>query len=464
MAWRDIKGELIVIILLVFVLPPAAWFYRDYALGKRLQVELDALRAQRMPVSLAEAAPKPVPDNQNAAVLYQQVFRVDFQTHSNACRLPDFSMDEYELVWAFMDEPNAEGAEFLRGFFSDPQTQQCLQTLREASIRPHSVFDVNWQDRSMVLFQRYSRFRAATRLIAPRASLAAHDGNIAEALEWHAVVFRMSEHLMEEPLPIPQLVAFAMQGMSFRPLGVTLSNNEIPPEAARDLEECLRELDPRSAFLDAMVGERAHGCDSFATCFPHDAWTELSYWEGLLKEDALEGVSAPQEALYMGPLGRPLRRTDQLIYLDIMEKAVLAAALPYRLAKPRVEALEDETDSLPAARAPFTKMMAFTHLGFWEKRDRAIANIALCRIVLALKCYRYEHDAYPAALQELQNTLDWPLPEDPFSGADFIYLAQEDGFIIYSLGPDLGDDGGLPERDEFGKRRDRFDIVWECTR
>jgi len=45
MAWRKIKWELgAIIIVLVFVLPPAAWFYRDYALGKRLQAELDALQ------------------------------------------------------------------------------------------------------------------------------------------------------------------------------------------------------------------------------------------------------------------------------------------------------------------------------------------------------------------------------------------------------------------------------------
>ena len=464
MAWRHIKWELGVIILLVLVLPPAAWFYRDYALGKRLEAELAALQAQGMPVSLAEAAPKPVPDDQNAAVLYQQVFRVDFQSNSNACQLPNYSVEEYELFVRFIHEGNAEGEKLLRDLFRDPQTQQCLQTLREGSMRPHSVFGVHWHDGTTAHLPHYALFRAATRDVIARAALAAHDGDITEALEWHAVVLRMSDHVMREPTLLAQLVAVAMQAMSFRALRPILNNNEIPPEAARDLQQCLRQVDTEGAFTNAMVGQRALACDAFAAWFGgNDEPPLLSH--GRIGDGLVGTTAALEDALYLSPLGRPLRKTDQLMYLYVKHRAILLAPLPCRLAKARLEALEDEIDSLPAARAPLTRMTSSTHLGFWEKRDRAMANIALCRIVLALKCYRYERGGYPATLQQLQDTLDWPLPEDPFSGTDFIYLPQDDGFIIYSIGPDLADDGGLPERDEFGKlRRDTFDIVWKCTR
>ena len=52
--------------------------------------------------------------------------------------------------------------------------------------------------------------------------------------------------------------------------------------------------------------------------------------------------------------------------------------------------------------------------------------------------------SYPATLAELQKTLDWDLPKDPFSGKDVVYQRRNDGFKLYSLWSDLDDDGGLP--------------------
>ena len=95
-----------------------------------------------------------------------------------------------------------------------------------------------------------------------------------------------------------------------------------------------------------------------------------------------------------------------------------------------------------------------------------MAKIGLCRIALALKAYKYEHGAYPETLDQLERTLDWELPEDPFSGEDFVYQRQAEGFKLYSIGQDLKDSGGQP-RDEsrpyYDPDRD-FDIVWECSR
>ena len=93
-----------------------------------------------------------------------------------------------------------------------------------------------------------------------------------------------------------------------------------------------------------------------------------------------------------------------------------------------------------------------------------MANIELCRIVLALKAYKYERGEYPESLEKLQERLDWQVPEDPFSGKDYIYAREEDGFTLYSIGLNMMDDGGLPDRDEHGKwRGDDADIVWVCV-
>ena len=90
----------------------------------------------------------------------------------------------------------------------------------------------------------------------------------------------------------------------------------------------------------------------------------------------------------------------------------------------------------------------------------------MCRLVLALKAYNRDTGAYPASLKELQPTLGWTIPDDPFSGKPYVYRRQGDGFILYSLGTNEIDDGGMSEYEpQTGRwRGETSDIVWECIR
>jgi len=78
-----------------------------------------------------------------------------------------------------------------------------------------------------------------------------------------------------------------------------------------------------------------------------------------------------------------------------------------------------------------------------------------------LIAFKDRHSIYPASLAELRAKLGWKLPEDPFSGKDFIYKRQGKGFILYSIGQNLKDDGGIePSKND----RDKGDIVWRMDR
>ena len=142
-----------------------------------------------------------------------------------------------------------------------------------------------------------------------------------------------------------------------------------------------------------------------------------------------------------------------------MDQHTQFSTLPYREAKAKIEAERADLDKLPGFQGVLTK--AFGSLGMersFQHQDCAVTNIELCRVVLLLKAYKYERGAYPATLAQLQETLDWQLPQDPFSGQDFVYRRQGEGFKLYSFGPDLDDDSGT-----YSSYDDR-DIVWQCTR
>jgi hypothetical protein len=65
---------------------------------------------------------------------------------------------------------------------------------------------------------------------------------------------------------------------------------------------------------------------------------------------------------------------------------------------------------------------------------------------LALQAYRAEHERLPSTWDELTAAGLPKLMTDPWSpdGETLQYRRTEDGYIIYSVGPNKVDDGGAP--------------------
>ncbi len=447
-------------LLVLFVLVAIPWTYFNIKWGRELEAELAALKAQGMPLTMVEAAPKPVPDDQNAAVVYQEVFRVHFPPEKTLPdeRMKGLSNEELGLFYEYLKEPNAEREEQMRTLLGRPQVQEALETFRRGSQRPHCVFPVNWQDGVGALFPHLGRFREASRIIAAQALILAKDGRLDEALDWCEVALRMSEHAASEPSLIGQLVSYAMQNITFGAVKQIVSAAETPPATAEKFQRYLRQIDLYKTFTGAMIGERTFGRYMFdmlsqkprAVCKLVTEDTDLRVYPLLVR-------------LYCGWLGRPVHKLDELAYLEYMQRDIEITKLPYREAAPKFEAQATTLKTLPKYLI-VTRVASPVFSRASGKRDMAVANIGLCRVVLALKTYKYERGAYPETLEQLKQTLDWKLPEDPFSGQDFVYRRQGEGFILYSIGQDLEDDGGLPGRDERGKWHDDRDIVWECIR
>jgi hypothetical protein len=85
------------------------------------------------------------------------------------------------------------------------------------------------------------------------------------------------------------------------------------------------------------------------------------------------------------------------------------------------------------------------------------------QVALALKAYHREHGRYPDSLDPLENA-GWPLPADPFTGQPLQYRKQGSGFLLWSLGPNLIDDGATPYATTMSRVDGPYDIVLSCSR
>ena len=78
------------------------------------------------------------------------------------------------------------------------------------------------------------------------------------------------------------------------------------------------------------------------------------------------------------------------------------------------------------------------------RRDgAAIAQLEMLHAVLALVVYRDANGGYPESLDALVPKRLDAAPIDPFSDKPVVYRREGEGYVLYSVGPDFNDDGGV---------------------
>ena len=98
-------------------------------------------------------------------------------------------------------------------------------------------------------------------------------------------------------------------------------------------------------------------------------------------------------------------------------------------------------------RAPVDWLAVQQVKWFWaldgnDKRHDALEN--LIQIFVALKKYRLEHGQWPEGLSDLG--INKTVLDDPVHGKPFAYQRIGDDFMLYGLGPNGVDDGGVNDK------------------
>ena len=95
-------------------------------------------------------------------------------------------------------------------------------------------------------------------------------------------------------------------------------------------------------------------------------------------------------------------------------------------------------------------------------------NRRAVQIAARLALWKQQHGSYPAVLAEILSVDGMPgatpgLIEDPFTSQPLVYRREGDGFVMYSLGKNMTDDGGGQQmigKSDSGITEDRDDLIW----
>ena len=83
------------------------------------------------------------------------------------------------------------------------------------------------------------------------------------------------------------------------------------------------------------------------------------------------------------------------------------------------------------------------------------ASIGLANVI-----HRERHGAWAEEIGRLAPAILPALPLDPFTGKDYLYRKENGGFVVYSVGENLVDDGGVDRFSAEGRETGSTDIVW----
>lgn len=461
---RSLLSFAIRVALVVIVVVGAVYWLLLSDLQRALHARLERLYALGVPKTWADVAPPEIPDSENAAVLYVEGFdQLDVSSDPAGIDLYHF-LGDYPPGNRQKLRP---GIEALLA-----RNRAALDLIKRGAARPRSRLPIDWSvEPNDVLFPHFRYARQSARLLAAEALIAAEKGDAEQAVESTLAGLRLSRHVAAEPTLIPFLSGVAIEGITLRRLSDVLQQVDLTPSQCRALYNELGRLDWEGYFRHATATE---GCDAL-WCFetvqrsPREGWDHLANGMG---ETPGGAAARPLIALYLSPLGKPLRLNEEVQYCDRLERALKLMDKPFPEGPAACKAATTQDDRLPRYWLMSQALVGPAAAGM--TCYRAIAYRNAMQVALALKAYRAERGSYPDSLAALDKYLGgasvarnrpsraqgWRLPPDPFSGKPFVYHRKGKGFVLYSFGEDLDDDGGRP----FARPGLDGDWVWEFKR
>ncbi len=321
-------------------------------------------------------------------------------------------------------------------YLKDSQTS--LDQLRALSQRPGAVrYPVKLSDNIAALLPCVQAIRDAARHLQLDFDLQLLAGNRERALADLITLLKTGETLRGEPLLISQLVRYAVFGIFAKGCEKFLADGKATEDELKVLKDALADLDFQDGLKRALVGERSM---SYLALKMHDA-SHLGQ---------LSGSDGPQYIPQMGSL-KDVRPGDTAALLQFESAMIEAADAEFPQVLQEMQQLDDELmnsasqSSLPWNRNILTEMMAPAMTTVAVATARSLAVRDALRVAVAIETMRARTGERPSALMELVPDYLPAVPSDPFTGGTLRYQVGDDNYVVYSLGKDKVDNGGLVE-------------------
>jgi len=436
-------------ILIIFLLMCVGGFvYYRLSLKSRLQTRIDAIRAAGYPVTCAELDKwyKIPPNVENAAYTIIDAFSCYKKWDKEKAEpLPVIGKAKLPA----RTEPMAEETKaIITKYVAD--NNEALKLLHAGASIEHSRYPVDLSAGFETLLPDLSQIRAGVFLLKLEAVLHAENGDSESTIRSVKSCFGIARSLAKEPITISQLVRSACQNLGATTIEYCINRIEFTDEQLLELIESVHDSESISDMTCAFVGERCNGISFFMA-------------PGSVDPGLFGGSHVPFRPILAFYNAIGMTDSDAIIYLDIMEEYIKIDRLPIHERQKAAESVEARIQSTSQAHILLHVVMpALSRISAIDTRN--IAQLLTTRIGLAIERYRLAAGKLPDSLEDLIPDYIDAVAMDPFDGHGLRYKRLETGFVVYSIGEDLSDDGGKEKPSRRTKESPNWDVTFIVER
>ncbi|MFH1905504.1 MAG: hypothetical protein ABIK53_08300 [bacterium] len=472
--WTGIViGGLLILSIIIHTILNIVW-------GRELRAKLAELKAKGEPITVAEFRPAPVPDNENAAMLYNKVF-VLMTSEEGKPYIPNKDGGKLNKTITIIEDVKSYSdiskwterqRQEISKLVDSSDMQYIYALLEQASKRPECNFNLKYEDGAGMRLPQLSKMRALARLLCVKALIEADAGNPDKAFDTILTGLRISNHLKDEPTIISQLVRIACDSIMINCIESLSSKYSISQKRMRSLITELKNHIGAEPFKKSMDGDRVFAGIEFNKLINRKYSISIKELKALyqLFLGSSDEFFPKLACLAATPPFRPLLKKDFACYLSLMSDIKGLYNMPYSESITAGNNIESRFKTGIPKYCVLTRMLIPALTRVREQMSLHEARIQVCRTGLALKIYKAKYGTYPDSLAKLTPDILEKIPSDPFTDMNLIYKRAKHGFILYSLGPNMKDDGGIPrfigkaKTDAERKANINYDIVWKCEK
>jgi len=433
-------------LIVVAVIAGAALVWLGVAVVRRViaraevEVELGKVRGLGEPVTMTDLEPPPVPDTDNAAPIFVRAYEryeVTEEKNGQPFQVWTCAVDDHRRFPK--QTTQAQCARLLdKAMVAHTET---LRLAHEAARRPALRFELKYADGEWMKKDSVGALRDAARLLAAEALWAAREDRPGDAVASLVAGMNTARLALKQQVPGDVLLPVWLWQKAIEPLRNACKETRFTDEMRRSLMQSLGDMDFARVAEGAMILARADMIE-----FARRSLDEPT-------EDYVGTVDANRDS---GFLGIGLLR-DEARCLRWMEEAVASTQLQPWRAWPTLRSIDQARQTVAVQEmrgAPITGEFPAVEF-IYIKVLRAWARCDVARVGIALELCHSEKGEYPDSLNALAPEFLGEVPPDPYTGKPLRYVKEDKGFVVYSVGPNLSDDGGMP-----GTDRQALDIPW----
>lgn len=272
----------------------------------------------------------------------------------------------------------------------------------------------------------------------------AHKRDFAAALQDIETVMRLAEDAERERILISVLTGLAVRGLACSEVSLWETEFDLSADQRRQVAEMIRrhQIDVAAlatASLEVELRSTSFYLDrSYTKDAGENGWMVLHSRKPGLDWLACENLLSP----FFDDRLETLRRLN---HIQNDARRIMAEHIESRF-ETDLSAERESTRHIPTS--PWLSFVARPPAdlqGVWHLR-RANARAAAAITIHAIEAYRRRHGAYPAELSSLVPETLASLPPDPCSRSQAplgYRLDETEGYVLYSVGIDGQDDGGI---------------------